>query len=401
MQLSEAKQNSLQCWDGLRALLSAVKFPIRDSVVMLVLIEQFEASLAEKTAFAMALQAGFLISIPLVHYTRKFSLPLGGTIAGAHLLAAFFLLAASFSTGALGFIVFVCLAQNAVYAVQPLQTQVYAGYSSGYRGRRFSTSFILESLGSVGFALGAKFLLQGELTAFRLVLTFFAIAQLGAAYAASKYPHEKLKPNADSLKPFAAFSLLKTDKLFAYVLTAWFILGVANLWIAPYRANFLAEKQFGYAYKPATVVLLLSIIPEIVRLLAAPFLGKVFDQVNFIKLRIFLNCLFCVYYALFFFGDSFITHLISMILSGVAISGGQIAWNLWVTKMAPSDKISEYMGVHATLTGIRMVLAPLLGLYAMEKFGPQFCATVSIALIVLSILMLLPIVKFGQRRFGE
>jgi len=58
---------------------------------------------------------------------------------------------------------------------------------------------------------------------------------------------------------------------------------------------------------------------------------------------------------------------------GVGIGGGVLGWNLGHNDFAPDERVSEYVGLHVSLTGIRGLLAPLagVGLYGLlERLVP-------------------------------
>jgi hypothetical protein len=46
---------------------------------------------------------------------------------------------------------------------------------------------------------------------------------------------------------------------------------------------------------------------------------------------------------------------------GMAFAGGKLGWNLGHNDFASDDKSTLYMGIHVTLTGIRGLIAPLVG----------------------------------------
>jgi hypothetical protein len=46
---------------------------------------------------------------------------------------------------------------------------------------------------------------------------------------------------------------------------------------------------------------------------------------------------------------------------GIAIGGGMLGWNLGHNDFAPEARVADYLGLHVSLTGIRGLLAPLLG----------------------------------------
>ena len=65
--------------------------------------------------------------------------------------------------------------------------------------------------------------------------------------------------------------------------------------------------------------------------------------------------------------------LLSRLVSGIAMGGGQLAWRLGHMEFAPPEKDSLYMGAHVCLTGLRGIIAPFAGLalYRMEFMGPH------------------------------
>jgi hypothetical protein len=50
------------------------------------------------------------------------------------------------------------------------------------------------------------------------------------------------------------------------------------------------------------------------------------------------------------------------IILGIARGGGTLAWNIGHNDFAKPERAGRYMGVHATLTGIRGAFAPFLGI---------------------------------------
>ena len=87
----------------------------------------------------------------------------------------------------------------------------------------------------------------------------------------------------------------------------------------------------------------------------------------------------------------------------IGFGGGVLAWNLGHHDFAPPETSSQYMGVHVTLTGIRGLLAPLLGVAAYEflmKNGYETGAGVFLLAVALGILGATGFLLLG-RRFTE
>ena len=77
----------------------------------------------------------------------------------------------------------------------------------------------------------------------------------------------------------------------------------------------------------------------------------------------------------------------------MGVGGSKIAWSLWVTKLAPSGMEARYMGAHVALTGLRGALAPFLGYLSLSILGYSGVAWVSAALVSLSTLLFLGLIK--------
>lgn len=76
-----------------------------------------------------------------------------------------------------------------------------------------------------------------------------------------------------------------------------------------------------------------------------------------------------------------------MALNGVAMGGGTLSWNLWVTKFAPQERTAAYMSVHTFLTGIRGFAAPFMGFYLLVTVGAKKTGGIGSILILISIIM--------------
>jgi hypothetical protein len=59
------------------------------------------------------------------------------------------------------------------------------------------------------------------------------------------------------------------------------------------------------------------------------------------------------------------------VVFGIARGGGNLAWSLGHNDFAHPDRAGLYMGVHATLTGLRGVFAPFLGMLLYLGAAPR------------------------------
>jgi hypothetical protein len=52
---------------------------------------------------------------------------------------------------------------------------------------------------------------------------------------------------------------------------------------------------------------------------------------------------------------------IGALLQGSGVAGGSLGWALGHNDFAPEEKAADYLSLHITLTGLRGLVAPLLG----------------------------------------
>ena len=124
--------------------------------------------------------------------------------------------------------------------------------------------------------------------------------------------------------------------------------------------------------------------------------GLIFDRANFFVLRMVLNVGFALGIATFFTGNSALGLIAGAAIFGVAASGGDLAWSLWVTKFAPPARVADYMSVHTFLTGVRGVVAPIVGYQLLNSLSLGALSWISAALILLATLMLIPEIQHGR-----
>lgn len=389
----------LQIWDGSRAFFSSALYPLIETIAMLVLLQNYDGSFYEKTILAMLLRSGLMVSLPMVSLCSKIRLGKNWIISGTLFLSSFALLNASSVSSSLVYLILICIAVIFPMSVLPIITENYSLFTKEQRGKRYVTSFIAMILGSLLFSYISNYFLKEEPLGHRLLFIIFSGSLFIAAFCSLNLPAAPTKSRNLSLKKI--FLCLKNDKLFAYICFTWYLLGMANLWLLPYRTNFLVEEQFGFQYDATTVILLLVVVPEIAKGLSSPIFAYLFDRLNFIGLRIFLNFLFACYSGFLFMGTTYTHHLIGMTLFGLALGGGSIAWSLWVTRYAKTEDVPLYMAIHTSLTGLRAITGPILGLWMLENAGGDVCAWLSVGTILITMLLMLPILKYGRTRFSN
>jgi MFS family permease len=174
------------------------------------------------------------------------------------------------------------------------------------------------------------------------------------------------------------------------MLLIWFVYGFGVWMITPLKVLFLTEPRYGHLYPAASVALIIGILPEATRFATAPLWAKVFDRYNFVGVRLLINSILLLALVAFFWGRTFPWLCVSAVLEGLVLAGGNIAWALWVTHVAPERHTAEYMAAHQFFTGLRGVLGAFLGIRFATLLGLEIVAWIAVSLVAVSILMTLP-----------
>ena len=374
--------------------------PIVQSLLMLIFIKIFNSSIVAKTGLVFCLKVGLISGIPISILIAKYKFRIHQSLAFVSLSMSGICLIIFFYHNLFVFYLLAFFISIFLNGLHPIHGELYNLYPKKSRAKKFITTLNGFALGSIFFT-GIYELIIKEgiknysyimliLFASSLILTFLYLLLPPIPYS----KHSKIKPKT-------LFTILKKDKLFTYICISWFIMGTGNLWILPYRVNLLAEESFGFGYSESLILILIIIIPEIIRLLTTPFFAIVFDRYNFLVFRIMTNVLFIIYFIFFFFSgllsNPLIGHLIGILFFGLATTSGSFAWKLWINRFTTKKKVPLYMTIHSGLTGIRILITPLLGLYALNKFGPMFCGGISILLLVIATLMIIRIYPLKNR----
>jgi MFS family permease len=358
--------------------------------LLLIAVQAYQAGAIEKAMIAAGGNVGLLLTPLVVQLVerRRWRIAHGASIiawvgSGAFALAALFPALGIYVLGAV-------VGAACMSALTPLVIQVYQdNYPKSQRGHFFARTTVIRVAAAAAFAELAGRLLTTNLELFRYLLAAFAAAFALSALLLWRIPSQPLTV-LESRNPLRGLRYLRDDRVFRTTMIVWMLMGFANLMMTPLRIEYLANPVYGLALTPQEIALLTAIIPALVRLLLSPAWGWLFDRMNFFVLRITINLAFAASILVFFTGNSWPGLIAGALVFGIAISGGDVAWSLWVTKFAPPHLVADYMSVHTFFTGVRGVLAPLLAF--------QLVATVSIAtmgmictgLIIAASLMLLP-----------
>jgi MFS family permease len=373
--------------DCLRSFLYGILEAGWQTFAFVVAIRYFQADTNFKSLIAAAGPIGFLITPLSLYFFARKKIFASSAASLIYCLTALFLLASVSVNSLLIFGTFVILSLIINVQKGPVLLDIYTtNYPPNQRGHYMKYPNVLSAVSAILFGfIGGKFL-DANIVNYTIVFIIMAIVALLAGLIVKTIPSEPF--SRDNIgNPFQSISLIGQDKLFGSMLGAWMILGIGNLICLPIRYEYLANPAYGLDINNTQIALIMIAIPAVTKILSTFLWANLFDKLKLITTRNLNNWFFLLSVILFFLSDNLILISIASACQGIALGGGKIFWNLWVTKIAPPKKVSSYMSVHMALTGIRGSFAPFLGYAILMSTSPLTVAVIGSLLILISILM--------------
>ena len=277
-----------------------------------------------------------------------------------------------------------------------------SNYPRSHRGRITANLQIVRTLMSLPVILGGGLLFDLDPMTYRLFYPVISIIGAASLYLRRKerVRGERIalagrngggkEPIADPglTDPFSLVTLispfhlvprmwrvLKEDPRFARYCVAQGCIGSANLMAMPVNTIVLT-KLLGLSYTFSNG--LLDVIPRAITIASLGLWAHLFDRIGVLRFRVYNSLcwcgslMFCGIGALFArqsgghlgtaFGLAVGIYFLGRMFEGLAQSGGAIAWNIGHLHFAEDDKAELYMGIHVSLTGLRGLIAPFVGM---------------------------------------
>ncbi len=389
--------------ERLRAVFSGILESMGTTFLLLIANRYFHASGTEKAMLVAGQSFGLLVSPVAVSVVRKLGWRPSVAAGRLHALAALLLLLPAVWPQPWLFTLCYPLGMMLAASSIPLFTQMYQdNYPAHERGRLFTGTAVIRIATAALFAWLAGRFLGADMGRVPIVLGIFAGSMAISAWCLARCPSRPLHGRAESGHPLHSLRYVGSDRVFRWTLISWMLMGFGNLVTLPLRVEYLANPRYGIILDPAQIALYTGVIPNLARLVMSRVWGHLFDRVNFFLLRIVLNVGFILGILAFFTGGSTAGLIIGGVCFGIAWAGGDVAWSLWVTKVAPAEKVAEYMSVHTFFTGIRGIAAPFVAFAAIERFTVGQIGVAGSLLIAAASLLLIPEVRtFRPRRPGQ
>ncbi|MDR2200745.1 MAG: MFS transporter [Puniceicoccales bacterium] len=283
---------------------------------------------------------------------------------------------------------FLCMAIARICDKQqiPLMLNVYCdNYPKEYRGFRLGMALMCMPIGGIIFSqLIANSLGKNPAHLCHALLLASLLALLCAA-CFLKIPAKKIA--VDCHPPlWDNFKLLAKDRLFTTILCLYSPIAIANQMTLPLRVEYLAGHKHGLDLSYEMILAILIVIQPLAYAISGPLWGKMYDRVNLITMRQCVTACFLVGIPLFFATDNIHMIYLASILLGIGRGGGVIFWSLWVSNIAPKEKVSEYMSANTAIIGLRDALAPIIGYYLLQYTSPLTVGVVAFLLLLISLL---------------
>jgi MFS family permease len=378
-------------WELVRGGSSGVLEACWQAFALLVAIRYFGAGDGVKPFIVAGTGVGLTLSFFTLPSILRLRLAVAAALALIWGAAGAALLGSALAPGFAIFFAGVFAAQVFTAQGPQLIAHVYAtNFTATERGARLSMALVVSAVVGIVFSYAGGTLLDADLAHYRWVFGAAGIAALVGAFAFWRIPSEPLASITRS-RLMENLSLAWRDRTFGWLLVGWMLIGLGNLMIIPLRVEYLANPAYGLDLANAEATALLVGVVAAFRIVSTRIWGAIFDRLDLITVRVCLNLFFFASILIFFNSTSLIGLFAGSALLGVAFGGGGIMWALFVTKIAPPQKVPAYMSLHGFLTGIRMAAAPFIGYGLLALGGPVFAAWCAALLIALSTILFIPL----------
>jgi MFS family permease len=166
--------------------------------------------------------------------------------------------------------------------------------------------------------------------------------------------------------PLGLRRLLLEDRDFRTYMSAMFVFGSGNLMVNAPLVIILRDR---FEFDPFACVLIATSIPTLMMPLVIPFWSRLLDRVRIVRFRAVHSWTFTASTAAVLAGavagQAWLLW-VGAVIRGIAFGGGVLGWNLGHHEFATPEQSAHYMGAHVTLTGIRGLLAPIIGVSLYE-----------------------------------
>ena len=267
-----------------------------------------------------------------------------------------------------------------------------ANYPRHVLARVTSRIVMASSLGMASVSLLAGWALDRHAGAARWLYLFAALCGLFAAYryraVRVRREFQLLNAEAGSGAGSSAFSLsmlrdiLRADPAFRAYMFWMSLYGAGNLMLNGQLVVLFSDRL---QLSSLRQILLLTVVPLMLMPVFLPWWARLFDRGHVIEYRSRQCWALVAAIVLLTLGVLLRQQWLlwpGAILTGISYAGASLGWNLGHNDFAPTGRAQHYMGVHVTLTGVRGLIAPPLGMLCYEVLEWQHTGMGALAMLL-------------------
>jgi len=280
-------------------------------------------------------------------------------------------------------------------------------YPGTHRYRVLGTVMAVMNLcmGLTAFSAGLLLRLFDNHWLFRVVFAVGAVAGMVGVYVFSRIKVVgEDAGDAQGPAPRGRFNLwrdiglLWRDRKFGKYQLIQFTSGFANIMTMPVLIALLKDQGVGWL----AAALVLGFAPNMAKSLTMPFWGRLLQRFNPMQARAFFNMVWAAGYILIALSGSQVGWVfLAKLITGTAQGATTLLWTLQQMYFARREDVPKYMGVHCTLTGVRGLVAPFVGVLLMKSVFQGSAHWVFVVSAALSVGVGLLSLRMGLRESRE
>lgn len=164
------------------------------------------------------------------------------------------------------------------------------------------------------------------------------------------------------------FSVFKRDSGFLFYEAAYMFFGGGNIAMMTAFPFFL-DHEFQASHQQATSAI--TFIPMFLGSVMLPLWGSMIDRHNPLLMRGSFNLVWSFVPLIYFITPSMHWVYVAVCMMGLVQGGSILIWQLGVNYFAQHHEVSNYMGLHQMLTGVRGVTMPFVSMALVNLLGPR------------------------------
>lgn len=388
--------------EALRALASGVQETALATFAILIAVKHFQSGPAAKATLLSSLALGLLGGFYIVTLVARMRWKVSYAAAVVQFVSMVgFLVAAGAGSSESRYLLGMFIGMGVIALSIPLQTHyLKTNFPEARRGRLFSISIVIKAISVMFFSWLIGWYLDRDFSQFPKVILLFALASGVAGVAQLLIPSGSISKGGRKPPISQSVHWLREDADFARVIVAAMAMGIGVLSANALRVDYLVNPEHEILVDIQMAAVITGVIPSVARIISTFFWGWLFDKIDQFRLRVAINLVFIAGIFLYFASGSLPAIVVGSALFGLARGGGEILWNLWVTRMTAQDRTADYMSIHTFTTGLRVAAAPFIGFYLVRVFDLHTMVGVCVAFMAGSVIILWPLLSPSKKQFG-